>query len=211
MKSKSILSFAVRLLIAAAFLITGLGSAFGQTPGAPLAYSIQGTLKVQILPFLTVKPDGSLFEFAGGVTTLPASSSGTLSMLYADNSVSLVAASYVTNANRFYFDKFTTDAYQVVKVERLYQNPISAPRIITASAALDFPSMATLASADLTIAVAGAAVNDSVMIGLPAAPTSGIVFSAFVSATGTVTVRAFNTTAGTIDPASATYKVKVAQ
>lgn len=81
---------------------------------------------------------------------------------------------------------------------------------LRAAAALNFASMTTLTSAsDLTITVPGAAVNDVVTLGLPAAPTAGIVFTAFVSAADTVTVRAFNVTSGTIDPASATYAVKV--
>lgn len=80
---------------------------------------------------------------------------------------------------------------------------------LRASAALNFGSLTTLTSADLTITVTGAAVQDIVSLGLPAAPTAGIVFTAFVSATDTVTVRAFNVTSGTIDPASATYAVTV--
>lgn len=80
---------------------------------------------------------------------------------------------------------------------------------LTATAALNFASINAAASADLTITVAGAAVNDSVALGLPAAPTAGIVFNAFVSAANTVTVRATNITAGAVDPASATYRVTV--
>lgn len=79
--------------------------------------------------------------------------------------------------------------------------------ILTATAALDFPSIAAAASADLTITVTGAAVNDGVILGLPAAPTAGIVYQAFVSATNTVTVRATNITAAAIDPLSQTFRV----
>lgn len=80
---------------------------------------------------------------------------------------------------------------------------------LLASATLNFPSIAAAASADLTIAVTGAEINDEVSVGLPAAPTAGIIFQAFVSAANVVTVRATNITAGAVDPASATYKVKV--
>jgi len=79
--------------------------------------------------------------------------------------------------------------------------------ILTATAALDFPSITTLIDADLTIAVTGAAVGDACHLGLPAAPTGNIAFNCFVSATDTVTVRAHNYTAGSLDPASATYRV----
>lgn len=82
-------------------------------------------------------------------------------------------------------------------------------KILTATAALDFGSIAAGASADLTIAVTGAAVNDSVSLGPPPAPTAGIIFEPFVSATNTVTVRATNITGGAIDPASQTFRVTV--
>lgn len=80
---------------------------------------------------------------------------------------------------------------------------------LTATAALDFASINAAASEDLTITVAGAAVGDSVSLGLPAAPTAGIVFNAFVSAANTVTVRATNITAAPVNPASATYRATV--
>lgn len=80
-------------------------------------------------------------------------------------------------------------------------------KILTATAALDFGIIAAAASADLTITVTGAAVNDGVILGLPAAPTAGIVYQPFVSATNTVTVRATNITAASIDPASQTFRV----
>ncbi len=79
----------------------------------------------------------------------------------------------------------------------------------TATAALDFAEIAAGATADLTITVTGAAINDVVQLGLPAAPTAGIEWEKFVSATNTVTVRARNYTASPVDPASATYRVTV--
>jgi hypothetical protein len=82
-------------------------------------------------------------------------------------------------------------------------------KVLRGSASLNFPSIATTASADLTITVAGAAVNDTVVLGLPAAPAAGIVFNAFVSAANTVTIRATNVTGSSVDPAAATYSVLV--
>jgi len=82
-------------------------------------------------------------------------------------------------------------------------------KILTGVASLDFPSIAAVSQANLTIAVTGAAVGDEVIMGLPAAPTAGIVFNAFVSAANTVTIRASNITAGAIDPTAATYSVAV--
>ena len=82
-------------------------------------------------------------------------------------------------------------------------------QVLTATGTLDFASIAAAASEDKTIAVAGAAVGDSVALGLPAAPAAGIVFNGFVSAADTVTVRATNITAGAVDPASADYTAMV--
>lgn len=76
-----------------------------------------------------------------------------------------------------------------------------------ASATLDFASIAAGATAGLTIALAGALVNDPVALGLPAAVPAGLVFDAFVSATDTVTVRATNITAAAIDAAAGIYSV----
>ena len=82
-------------------------------------------------------------------------------------------------------------------------------QVLTASATLDFASIAAAASEDKTIAVAGAVVGDSVALGLPAAPAAGIVFNSFVSATDTITVRATNITASAVDPDSADYTAMV--
>lgn len=79
----------------------------------------------------------------------------------------------------------------------------------SATAALDFPSIAAAASADLTIALPGAVVGNAVYLGLPAAPTAGLVFQSFVSAPDVVTVRATNITAGAVDAVSATYRVSL--
>jgi len=88
---------------------------------------------------------------------------------------------------------------------------LTVTNVLGASATLDFASIAAAASADLTITIAGAAVNNAVTLGLPAAPTAGLVFQGFVSAADTVTVRATNITAGAVDAASATYSAVVTQ
>jgi len=82
-------------------------------------------------------------------------------------------------------------------------------KLLTASATLDFPSIAAADQASLTITVTGAVVGDEVAMALPASPTAGIVFNAFVSAANTVTIRATNVTAAAVDPASASYSVIV--
>lgn len=80
---------------------------------------------------------------------------------------------------------------------------------LTATATLDFGSIAAAASEDLTITVAGAVIGYSTTYGLPASPTAGITWTSFVSAADTVTIRATNITASAVDPASATYRATV--
>jgi hypothetical protein len=84
-------------------------------------------------------------------------------------------------------------------------------KLLSATATLDFASIAANSSGTLTITVTGAATGDSVAIGLPASPTAGIVFVGYVSSANTVTITAFNVTAGAIDPASASYRATVYQ
>lgn len=82
-------------------------------------------------------------------------------------------------------------------------------KTLVGSASLDFASIAAGASATLTIAVAGAATADRVVLTPPATLPNGVVPVAYVSAADTVTVRLNNVTASAIDPAAMTYLVTV--
>lgn len=80
------------------------------------------------------------------------------------------------------------------------------PIALTATATLDFPSIAAQTCAELTITVTGAAVGSAVSVGPPAALEAGLSATGYVSATSTVTVRLCNVTTGAIDPAAATWR-----
>ncbi len=80
---------------------------------------------------------------------------------------------------------------------------------VSNTATLDFGSTASGACSELTIAVSGAAANDTVTLGAPAAIEAGLTWSGFVSAADTVTVRVCNPTGGAIDPASATWRADI--
>lgn len=86
-------------------------------------------------------------------------------------------------------------------------------RTLKGSATLNFASTAAGASTDLTITVTGAADGDPVMVGAPNASTlANGVFTAWCSATNTVTVRFTNTNlVAALDPASGTFKVTVSK
>ena len=87
----------------------------------------------------------------------------------------------------------------------------SISTILKANAVLSFGAVTTQTNADLTITVAGAAVGDPVILGVPAGsvPSGAGSFSAWVSATNTVSVRFVNASAGTLTPASGTFNVTI--
>lgn len=84
---------------------------------------------------------------------------------------------------------------------------------LSATAVLDFGSIATDNFEDLTITVTGAAVGDTVNLGVPnGSMTDDLFFFGWVSATNTVTVRALNNSGVSArDPASGTYRADVWQ
>ncbi len=83
------------------------------------------------------------------------------------------------------------------------------PIELSASATLDFPSVAAAGQQELTITVTGAATGDTVYLAPPSSLEAGLIATGRVSATNTVTIRVSNITAGAIDPASASWKVRV--
>lgn len=79
---------------------------------------------------------------------------------------------------------------------------------LTGSVTWDIGSLGTLANSSTTIAVTSAVVGDTVTVS-PTMPSAGVIVMGDVTSSGTITIRAHNTTSGTIDPASATFNVKV--
>lgn len=132
---------------------------------------------------------------------------------------------YSPTAARFVFDGINNlqTSFRYNSTERLgitstgvaVNSGTTLVRLLSASATLDFPDLSTEAYSDLTITVTGAAVGDTVILGLPtnAMPGTASVlcnFTAWVSATNTVTVRAENPSTSTAyNPPSGTYRVAV--
>lgn len=81
--------------------------------------------------------------------------------------------------------------------------------VLSGSATLDFPSIASNSTAELTLTVTGAQAGKSVMLGPPAAIEAGLIWCGYVSATNTVTIRIYNMSGGAVDPASATWNARV--
>jgi hypothetical protein len=83
--------------------------------------------------------------------------------------------------------------------------------ILTATASLDFTAISANACEDLTVTVTGAAANDSVALGMPAALyETGASYSGWVSSSNTVSVRRCNESSGALtNVAAATVRVTV--
>lgn len=84
-----------------------------------------------------------------------------------------------------------------------------ALNILSATATLDFASISANSNASLTMTVTGAKVGDAVFVGLPSAFNADLIAVGFVSATNTVTIRVHNTSSGSVDPASGTFRATV--
>lgn len=79
---------------------------------------------------------------------------------------------------------------------------------LSGSTTWDIASLGTLANGSTALTVTGAAVGDLVVVS-PAMPATGVVVSGDVTSADTVTLRAHNTTSGSVDPASTTFRVRV--
>ena len=84
-------------------------------------------------------------------------------------------------------------------------------KTLTATASLDFPSVAASTCSDLTITVTGAADGDATTVGVPnAAILANGSYTWWASAANTVTIRFCNhQTVGALDPASGTFRATV--
>lgn len=78
------------------------------------------------------------------------------------------------------------------------------------TATLDFPSTPSQQCSDLTVVVTGASSGDCVSLGVPSGSVNNnSCFTAWVSASNTVTVRFNNYSGSSINPASGTFKILV--
>lgn len=89
----------------------------------------------------------------------------------------------------------------------------NATNIIQTTAVLDFPNIGGNAEDSLTTPVVGAVIGNYVQVISKEGTslTAGIVYSAYVSAPGIVTVTAVNATGGAFNPPSQTFLLIVFQ
>ena len=79
----------------------------------------------------------------------------------------------------------------------------------TAIVTLDFPAISAQSQQSLTSTITGARVGDFAMVS--SADVSGVIFAAAVTANDTVMIYAKNFTAGSINPASQSFKITILQ
>lgn len=80
------------------------------------------------------------------------------------------------------------------------QTTIVTLRNYSASASLNFPNVASGSFQDLTVSVPGAEVGDRAQVTATAGPSGALIYQAWVSSAGVVTVRATNPSGSGIDP-----------
>ena len=92
-----------------------------------------------------------------------------------------------------------------------FDQAIEAQLKLVGSVMVDVANIAAGAVGSFTVSVSGAMMDkgQTVQVGLPSTFNTGLVPWGYVSADGVVTVVFYNGTAGGINPASATYTVRV--
>lgn len=81
---------------------------------------------------------------------------------------------------------------------------------ITTKVSATIPSVATAAGTSVAVTVTGAAIGDQVTL-IPQFNPSGLLLEASVSAANTVTIKAYNTTAGTVNLGAQNFFIRVSR
>ena len=90
------------------------------------------------------------------------------------------------------------------------RSPLMQSSILSTTADLDFPSVASGSEQELQVSISGVRSNDIILLQpSKAALTFNLVYQAFVNGSDEIVVRATNPTAGAIDPTSSTFHIKI--
>jgi len=112
-----------------------------------------------------------------------------------------------TTPNNFMGDaNHPNEAGHVVMAERLV---LGARGIMKRELAINFGSINTLSTATTTVEMLTVRAGQRVTVVTPSGLENGLVASGYVSADDTVTVKLFNSTAGSVDPASGVFQIYV--
>lgn len=80
---------------------------------------------------------------------------------------------------------------------------------LTVVANLNFPNVVAFTTEALNVTVTGAVVGDAVALGPPSGVNSGLAWNGWVTATDTVRIKVYNTTAVDINPPAADWRATV--
>ncbi|MGI8786959.1 MAG: hypothetical protein ACR2HG_04260 [Pyrinomonadaceae bacterium] len=155
----------------------------------------------------TLNVQGTLNADGANLTNLNAGSitGGTLSDARLSANVVTLSGTQTITGNKNFQNLVDIQGLGTLRVRGTSQIDL----INDTSVFLDFPSIPQGGSATLTVTVSGATFVDGVFLGLPST-NSNLVYTAYVSAVNTVTVRCNNVgTAGAIDPSSQGFRVVV--
>lgn len=196
----------------AAIADTGYGATGTDAPGALIFYttpdgSATQTERARLTSSGTLGVGSStpLGQFETRSTTGPQLVTGYSASQYLSSSTTSGGVTTLTAAG-------TTPTIDLSATSGVSINAGSAvKRQISATATLDWGSIAASTDSDLTITVAGATVGDVVQLGPPSTLEANLAISYYaVTATNTVTIRLRNLNAvGAIDPASKTWRAAI--
>ncbi len=204
------LTFALGGTAETANIAAGAVTAAKSTPGAYWYATAGGTANA-----ITVDPSPALAAYATGAKVVfKAAATNTGAMTINVNSLGVkdlqIEVGTAIEAGGVLSGAMYEGVYDATADAVLIVSRLVGPQFLTATATLDFGSVAAQNSGDLTITVTGAADGDDVSLGVPnASVNANSCFTAWVSAANTVTVRFNNYSAGAIDPASGSFRVTV--
>jgi hypothetical protein len=157
----------------------------------------------------SVVESSGFYQF-GNDTTLSSSIAYFSNYVDTDSAFVILTPSYARGIKARDYYGANYDSLTYVQKKYVDDNFTPNSSILTDTATLNFASIPAQLFEDLTVTVTGASVGDVVSIGIPtAAAVPSAMFTAFVSASNTVTIRAANISLIAIDPASGLFKVKV--
>lgn len=195
--------------------ITGLGAPTAATQDAATATYVESLSTTSTGGILTnlIATSPLTKSMAGSVTTisLPVASNSSAGYLsISDWQKFNSTAALTTNqadATIFAGPVSGADAYPTFRALALTD---LADFAFTATQTLTIGPVSSQSHADsANISVAGAAVGNPVILGLPAAPIAGISYFAYVASTNNVKIRALNITGSSVTVTSASYTVTV--